>query len=59
MNSIVEMWYDDLDSFKRAMDFIHSDAGKELVIDGEKFIEMRHGGFWIVKEHVILDKIKK
>ncbi len=53
------MWYDDLDSFKRAMDFIHSDAGKELVIDGEKFIEMRHGGFWIVKEHVILDKIKK
>lgn len=44
MNSIVEMWYDDLDSFKRAMDFIHSDAGKGLVIYGEKYAEMRQGG---------------
>ena len=41
------------------MEFIHSDAGKELVIDGGKFAEMRPGGLWIVKEHVILDNTKE
>ena len=53
-DGIVEMWYDDIDAFKRAMEFIHSDAGKELAIDGAKFAEMKPGGLWIAKEHVIL-----
>jgi hypothetical protein len=35
------------------MDFIHPDGGKELVIDGDKFAEMKPGSIWIVKEHVI------
>ena len=42
-------------SFKKAMAFIHSDEGKELVIDGAKFAEMKSGGLWIVEEHVIMD----
>ena len=53
------MWYDDVESFKKSMEFIHSDAGKELVIDGGKFAEMRPGGLWIVEEHVILDDMEK
>ena len=58
-DGIVEMWYDDINSFNRAMEFIHSDAGKELVADGTKFAEMKPGGLWIVEEHVIFDDIVK
>ena len=54
-DGIVEMWYDNVESFKRSMEFIHSEAGKELVIDGGKFAEMKPGGLWIVEEHVIKD----
>ncbi len=54
-DGIVEMWYDNVESFNKAMEFIHSDAGKELVIDGGKFAEMKPGGLWIVEEHVIKD----
>lgn len=56
-DGFVEMWYDDVESFKRAMAFIHSDAGKALAIDGAKFAEMKPGGLWIVEEHVIMDDI--
>ena len=56
-DGIVEMWYDDVESFNKAMEFIHSDAGRELVIDGTKFAEMKPGGLWIVEEHVIMDDI--
>jgi uncharacterized protein (TIGR02118 family) len=59
-DGIVEMWYDDVAAFQRATEFIHSDAGKELVIDGGKFAEMRPGaGFWVVEEHVIMDDLGK
>ena len=54
-DGIVEMWYDDIASFKKAMAFIHSDAGKELIIDGDKFLEMKPGGLWVAEEHVIMD----
>lgn len=56
-DGIVEMWYDSVDSFRKAMEFIHSDAGKELVIDGSRFAEMKDGGLWIVEEHVIKDEV--
>ena len=58
-DGIVEMWYDNVESFNRAMEFIHSEAGKELVIDGDKFAEMKPGGLWIVEEHVIKDDTSK
>ena len=58
-DGIVEMWYDNVESFNKAMEFIHSDAGKELVIDGDKFAEMKSGGLWIVEEHVIKDDTAK
>lgn len=54
-DGVVEMWYDKVESFKNAMAFIHSDAGKELRIDGSKFLEMKPGGLWVVEEHVIMD----
>ena len=54
-DGIVEMWYNNVESFKKAMEFIHSDAGKALAIDGAKFAEMKPGGLWIAEEHIILD----
>jgi len=56
-DGIVEMWYDDLASFEKSMQFIHSPEGRELVEDGKKFAEMRGNLFWIVEEHVIKDEI--
>ncbi len=58
-NGIVEMWYDDLESFEKSMEFIHSPGGKELAVDGAKFAEMRPGGLWVVEEHIIKDKLGK
>jgi uncharacterized protein (TIGR02118 family) len=57
-DGIVEMWYDDVESYQKAMSFIYSEAEKELAADGAKFADMSDGGLWIVKEHVIFDNIK-
>jgi uncharacterized protein (TIGR02118 family) len=56
-DGIVEMWYDDLAAFEKSMEFILSEAGKPLREDGQKFAEMRGGGFWLVEEHVIKDDL--
>ncbi len=55
-DGIVEMWYDDVEAFEKSMEFIQSEAGKELALDGAKFSEMR-GGLWVVEEHVIKDDL--
>lgn len=54
-DGIVEMWYDDVESWQMSMKAIFEN--KELMEDGSKFIEMRPGGLWVVEEHVILDKM--
>ena len=56
-DGIVEMWYDDVESFQKSMKFIQSEEGRAIREDGDKFAEMRGGGFWIVEEHVIMDEI--
>ena len=55
-DGIVEMWYDDVESWQKSSKAIRE--CKELMDDGPKFVEMRPGGFWVVEEHVILDKMK-
>ena len=59
-DGIVEMWFDDLASMKRAMAFVHTKEGKPIADDGEKFCDLRGGGgFWVVEEHVIKDELSK
>ena len=53
-DGIVEMWYDDIEAYKKSMEYIRS--SKELAADGAKFAEMRRGGLWVVEEHLIMDK---
>jgi uncharacterized protein (TIGR02118 family) len=59
-DGIVEMFYDDMAAYKKAMEWVMSDAGKPIRDDGDKFCEMRpSAGFWIVEEHVVKDEINK
>jgi len=59
-DGIVEMFYDDMAAYKKAMEWVMSDAGKPIRDDGDKFCEMKPGGgFWIVEEHVVKDEISK
>jgi len=56
-DGIVEMWYDDVEAWQKSREVVF--ANKELSKDAANFCQMRPGGFWVVEEHVILDKINK
>jgi len=56
-DGIVEMWYDDVEAFEKSMEYLQTEEGKVLALDGAKFSEMRDGGLWVVKEHVIKDEL--
>ena len=59
-DGIVEMWYDDLASMKRAMAWVQTEEGKPIRDDADKFCDLRgSGGFWVVEEHVIKDEISR
>lgn len=56
-DGIVEMWYDDVEAWQKSKKAIGSIP--ELMKDGSNFARMSPGGFWVVEEHVILDKTGK
>ena len=56
-DGIVEMWYDDLAAMKKAMAWVQSEAGRPLREDGDKFCDLRAGGFWVVEEYVVKDEL--
>jgi uncharacterized protein (TIGR02118 family) len=59
-DGIVEMWYDDMAAYKKAMEWVMTDAGKPIRDDGDNFCEIRAGGgFWVVEENTVKDEIKK
>jgi len=56
-DGIVEMWYDDMESWKKVLESLRGNI--ELFEDGKKFCDIKPGGEWIVEEHVIKDELKK
>ncbi|OGO17448.1 MAG: hypothetical protein A2Z15_00070 [Chloroflexi bacterium RBG_16_50_11] len=50
-DGIVEMWYDDVDAWRKSMAAVRS--SKELAQDGANFCDLRNASVWIVEEHVI------
>ena len=56
-DGIVEMWYDDIEAWQKSREAVMS--SKELAKDAANFAQMRSGYFWVVEEHVILDKTRK
>jgi len=59
IDGVVEMWYDDLESWQKSKAFIFSPEGKELTVDAANFCQLKGAGEWIVEEHVIKDELKK
>ena len=55
-DGIVEMYYDDMAAYQKAMAWVMTDAGKPIRDDGDKFSDMtKGGGFWVVEEHIVKD----
>ena len=52
-DGVVEMWYDDIDAYLNAMNFLQSPDARDLMEDGDKFADMSDARVWIVEEHVI------
>ena len=52
-DGLVEMWWDDMESYRHFMGWIQTDAGKELREDGDKFSDMSKGKFWLAEEYVV------
>ena len=52
-DGIVEMWYDDVEAWKKSLEYIRSPRAKALAEDAANFCELRGSAEWIVEEHVI------
>ncbi len=52
-DGVVEMWYDDVESYLNTMKYLQSDEGRFLAEDGQKFADIKQSQVWIVEEHVI------
>ncbi len=50
-DGIVEMWYDNVESWQESMKYIRS--SRELAEDGARFCDLTNARVWIVEEHVI------
>jgi len=57
-SGIVEMWYDTVEDFRKSLEFVQSEAGRELAQDGDSIADMKPGFLWVVEEHVIKDELK-
>ncbi len=58
-DGIVEMWWDDIETFQKSMDYLQTAEGKVLAMDGAKFSEMHDGGLWVVEERILKDELNK
>jgi uncharacterized protein (TIGR02118 family) len=52
-DGIAEVWFDDLEAFKRFDSDTQSNEAKELAEDAARFIDITRKIGWIVEEHVI------
>jgi uncharacterized protein (TIGR02118 family) len=53
VDGIVEMWWDDVDAFRKFGAWVMTDAGKELRDDGDRFTDMTKSKLWLAEEHII------
>ena len=52
-DGIVEMWWNDLEAFRKFNTWVKTDAGKALRDDSDKFNDMTKSKLWLVEEHII------
>jgi uncharacterized protein (TIGR02118 family) len=53
VDGVVELWFDDLESFRAASEFYLGDGGKVIRDDEEKFIDRSQMVFFVGEEKVI------
>jgi uncharacterized protein (TIGR02118 family) len=53
-DGVVEIWYKDMESWRRASDFYQGDEGKVIIDDEAKFIDRDAMVFVVVEEKVIV-----
>lgn len=53
VDGVVELWFDDLASFRAASDFYLGEKGKVIRDDEEKFIDRSQMVFFVAQERVI------
>lgn len=58
-DGIIETWYDDLESYRKSMEYGKTKEAKPLLEDWAKIADMSPPKVWIVEEHVIKDDMKK
>ena len=54
-DGIAELWFDDLESWRRATDFYLGDEGKPIRDDEEKFLDKSKLAFFVAEEKLITD----
>ena len=54
IDGVVEVWFDDLESWRAAADFYQGNAGKVIRDDEEKFIDRSETVFFIAEEKVLI-----
>ena len=54
-DGIVELWFDDLESWRKAADFYLGDEGKPIRDDEEKFLDKSKLVFFIAEEKLVTD----
>ncbi|HSW59045.1 MAG TPA: EthD domain-containing protein [Dehalococcoidales bacterium] len=58
-DGIVEMWWDDIESYQKFLAWVQTEAGRELREDGDKFSDMRKGRMWLAEEYIVVDNTRK
>ncbi len=58
-DGIIETWYDDIESWRKSMEYGRTEAAKSLIEDWAKIADMSPPKMWVVEEHVIKDETEK
>jgi uncharacterized protein (TIGR02118 family) len=52
-DGITEIWFEDLDAWRKARDWEKTEAGRPVREDGEKFIDASRSAFVLVEESLV------
>ena len=56
MDGVAELWYEDMESWRKSAEWYRSDEGKIIRDDEEKFLDKSKTAFIVVQEEEILRK---
>jgi uncharacterized protein (TIGR02118 family) len=54
IDGVVEIWFEDMDAWRKAAEFFEGEGGKAIITDEEKFIDRSSMVFFVAEEKVIV-----